>query len=334
MSTTLSDSRLHQLKESIRQAALALGFDAVGFTSADPLEDQRDLWRWWLKEGYAGTMQWLLDSGERRLDPRSYWPQAQSVIVVALNYFRSSEPLERPAQEGNISLYARGRDYHRVLRKKLKHLLRQIQQWVPEAEGRPAVDSFPLAEKPLAVRAGLGWQGKHTNVILKGRGSYFFLGELLLNLPLPPDSPFEHDHCGTCTRCIEACPTRAIVAPYVLDARRCISYLTIEHQGEIDPALQPGMGNWVFGCDICQAVCPWNRFATDTREGDFASRVPEWLWSLEAQLALSEAQFLKIFEGTPVRRAGYRRWQRNVRIALANAAQTPRSSSCTSSRQG
>ncbi len=319
MSVTLSHSRLSQLKETIRQAALDLGFDAVGITSAEPLAEHLARWRWWLKEGYAGTMHWLLESGERRLDPTSYWPQAQSVVVVALNYFRSKESIERPPTEGNISLYARGRDYHRVMRKKLKRLLRLIQQWVPEAEGRPAVDSFPLAEKPLAVRAGLGWQGKHTNVILKGKGSYYFLGELLLNLPLPPDSPFEYDHCGSCTRCLDACPTQAIVQPYVLDARRCISYLTIEHTGEIEPALQPLMGNWVFGCDICQVVCPWNRFATPTRESDFASRVPGELWLLKAQQQLTEAQFLQIFEGTPVRRAGYHRWQRNVTIALKNA---------------
>ena len=310
---------LHALKEDIRRMATALGFDAVGITSAEPLEDQRKLWRWWLGENYYGTMHWLLESGERRLDPRSYWPQAQSVVVVALNYFRSDEPVERPPHEGNISIYARGRDYHRVIRKKLKRLLQGIQQQVPEAEGRPAVDSFPLAEKPLAVRAGLGWQGKHTNVILKGRGSYYFLGELLLNLPLPPDSPFEADHCGTCTRCMDACPTDAIVEPYVLDARKCISYLTIEHEGDIAPQLAARMGNWVFGCDICQQVCPWNRFARDTGEDDFRSRVPEGLWSLEAQAALREDEFLRIFEGTPVRRAGYTRWQRNVAIALQNS---------------
>ncbi len=319
MAGSFSLGQLTELKERIRRAATALGFDAVGFTTAEPMEEQRALWRWWLKEAYYGTMEWLLESGERRLNPRSYWPQARSVIVVALNYFRSTEPIMRPPGEGNISIYARGRDYHRVIRKKLKRLLQQLQEWVPEAAGRVAVDSFPLAEKPLAVRAGLGWQGKHTNVILKGRGSYFFLGELLVNLPFPPDTPFETDHCGRCTRCIDACPTGAIVEPYVLDARRCISYLTIEHAGSIAPEIADQMGNWVFGCDICQAVCPWNRFASDTQEADFHSRVPDWLWSLDAQETLSEADFLRIFEGTPVRRAGYARWQRNVAIARKNA---------------
>lgn len=211
-----------------------------------------------------------------------------------------------------------GRDYHKVLRKKLRRLLADIQNLLPGTRGRICVDSFPLLEKALAVKSGIGWIGKHTNLIIKPKGSYFFLSEILLSEALPPDPPFSSDYCGSCNRCQTACPTGALDEAFVLDARRCISYLTIEHQGEIDPALQPGMENWVFGCDICQAVCPWNRFSSHCEETDFHNRLPDRMFALEELQQLSEAAFDQLFEGTPVRRAGYQNFRRNVTIAIKN----------------
>ena len=304
-----------KLAQLIKQRAQTEGFSAVGITTAAPLKEEADRLRWWLGRGYHGTMSWMARYGDRRAWPQEFFPEARSVVMVALNYYRSDEPVSRPPDVGNISIYARGRDYHRVMRKKLKRLLKFIQEIQPNARGRVCVDSFPIMEKPLAQRAGLGWMGKHTNLIIKQRGSYFFLGALLLSLELPPDDPFAVDFCGHCTRCLDACPTDALVAPYVLDASRCISYLTIEHRGEIATNLKEQMGNWVFGCDICQEVCPWNRFRQNTLEGDFRSRVPEEWWKLPRMIRLSREQFEKIFRGTPVLRAGYDRFMQQVKRA-------------------
>ncbi len=312
------------IKTALKQQALKLGFQAVGITDAETLHKHAGHLQRWLEEGYHGTMDWMATTGEKRADPRAFFPETESVLIAAYPYFRSREPLQTPPSIGNISLYARGRDYHKVLRKKLKQLLNWLTQREPKTKGRIFVDSFPILERALAQKAGLGWIGKNAMLILKGKGSWYFLGGILLNLPLPPDEPLTTDYCGTCNRCISACPTRAIVAPGVVDARRCISYLTIEHEGEISPEFHSAMGNHIFGCDICQEVCPWNRFASDTQETDFFSRFsPEELNLVHLQ-NLRQKEFEQMFEGTPVRRTGHRRFMRNIQIALGNL-RTPQS---------
>ncbi len=312
---------MKNLTEKIKAAALKMGFSAVGICDAEPLSEPGKQLNDWLNRSFSGEMDWMARTRELRPNPRGYFPEARSVIVVAQNYFRPSEKIDALARRGKISIYARGRDYHKVIRKKLKKLLSFVQQLEPAARGRVCVDSFPLMEKPLAVKAGIGWIGKHTNLILKGKGSYFFLGEILLSLPLPPDEPLTADYCGTCTRCLEACPTGAFPAPHVLDARRCISYLTIEHSGRIDESLQARMGNWIFGCDVCQEVCPWNRFSEATGETDFADRFTAQELDLERLSGLSRTEFDQMSEGTPLRRPGYRNFMRNIDIARQNLVQ-------------
>lgn len=307
---------MNQVTEKIKQHGRELGFLAVGICDAEPLEAEGKKLEAWLNRGWHGTMDWMSRTRRERSNPRSYFPGARSVVVAALNYYRENEPVQRRAGEGNISIYARGRDYHKVMRKKLKILLAYIETLLPGVRGRVCVDSFPVMEKPLAVKAGIGWIGKHTNLITKHTGSYFFLGEILLSEALPADPRFRFDHCGTCNRCQVACPTHALDEAYVLDARRCISYLTIEHEGPIAGELAADMENWVFGCDICQAVCPWNRFSTHTAERDFDNRLPDEWYQLDRLKDMTEAQFLQLFEGTPVRRAGYQNFKRNVEIAL------------------
>lgn len=309
---------MQEIAEKIKQEALSRGFAVVGICDAEPLTDAGKLLEKWLTDQFHGTMEWMARTRRERANPRGYFPEAQTIIVVALNYFRENEPVLRNHDQGNISIYARGRDYHKVLRKKLKRLLTLIQTLLPDARGRVCVDSFPVMEKALAVKSGIGWIGKHTNLIIKQKGSYYFLGEILLSEKLPVDLPFSFDHCGNCNRCQVACPTNALENAYILDARRCISYLTIEHAGDIDPVLQAGMENWVFGCDICQAVCPWNRFSGQTEETDFSSRIPDEMFDLRCLQKLSENEFLQLFEGTPVRRAGYQNFMRNVNIACSN----------------
>jgi epoxyqueuosine reductase len=310
---------MKNVAENIKEKGRELGFAEIAICDAEPLEDAGELLLSWLGNRFHGTMEWMARTRYKRANPKSYFPDAKSIIVVAYNYFRENEAVLRPPNEGNISIYARGRDYHKVLRGKLKTLLQHIQTLLPEARGRVCVDSFPIMEKALAVKSGIGWIGKHSNLIIKKKGSYFFLGEILLSEKLPIDQPFTADYCGDCNRCQVACPTKALEQAFVLDARRCISYLTIEHGGEIDPELQAGMENWVFGCDICQAVCPWNRFSTHTEERQFDSRLSDEQFDLTALQALSEAEFLAMFEGTPVRRAGYKNFMRNVNIAKGNS---------------
>ncbi len=328
-----SASELQKIKTALVNQALALGFTAVGVTGAEPLQEEGTYLQRWLAKQYHGTMKWMETHASQRSDPRAFFPQAQSVVMVALSYYRSREPLIFPPESGTISLYARGRDYHKIIRKKLKQLLEWLKEQMPETEGRIFVDSFPVLERALAQRAGLGWIGKNAMLILKGKGSWFFLGGMFLNLPLPPDEPLTHDYCGSCNRCLEACPTRAIVAPREVDARRCISYLTIEHHGEIAEEFHSGMGNYIFGCDICQAVCPWNRFARDTRETDFSSRFTPQDLRLSRLINLKQEEFEKMFQGTPVRRAGYQRFRQNVGIAQQNLASAAGSSGEASTAQ-
>lgn len=309
---------METIVEHIKHKARELGFSETAICDAEPLQDPGQRLLEWLGRGYQGTMDWMSRTRAERAAPRSFFPEAQSIIVVAHNYFRENEPVLRPERQGNISIYARGRDYHKVLRKKLHSLLGYIQTLLPETRGRICVDSFPLLEKPLAVKAGIGWIGKHTNLIIKKKGSYFFLGEILLSAKLPPDPPLAADYCGTCNRCQVACPTGALDEAYVLDARRCISYLNIEHRGEIEPRFHEGMGNWIFGCDICQAVCPWNRFSAHTGERDFDNRLPDEWFDLKQLAQMSEKEFRNWFAGTPVLRTGYANFKRNVQIALKN----------------
>ena len=308
-------------RQEIRARALALGFDAVGFAPAELSDEAKAGLSGFLAAGYHGDMGWLADKAERRADPRGLWPEARSVVVLGLNY----GPAENPAPPrmgptaGDISVYARHRDYHDAIKKKLKALGR----WMGEAfdcEIKIFVDTAPVMEKPLAQAAGLGWQGKHTNLVSRDFGSWLFLGEVFTDLELGADRA-EADHCGECRRCLDACPTGAFPAPYKLDARRCISYLTIEHRGPIDRNLRPLMGNRIYGCDDCLAVCPWNKFARPTGESDLIARADLSAPALAALAGLDDAAFRKLFAGSPVKRIGRGRFLRNVLIAIGNSAE-------------
>jgi epoxyqueuosine reductase len=304
--------------------ALAMGFDAVGFAEARLAEAARADLGEFLARGYHGDMGWLADTAERRGDPQTLWPEARTIVVLGLNYGGDDDPLATTtkSERGAISVYARGRDYHDTLKRRLKALARWIAARWP-GELKVFVDTAPVMEKPLAQQAGLGWQGKHTNLVSREFGSWLFLGEIYLSLALAPDAT-ESDHCGACRRCLDACPTNAFPAPYRLDARRCISYLTIEHKGPIPYELRPLIGNRIFGCDDCLAVCPWNKFARITEEPEFLPR--EGLTApLLAELAmLDDAGFRARFAGTAVKRIGRNRFLRNVLIAIGNVPQPSR----------
>jgi len=307
-------------REAIRDRALALGFDAVGFTTPELTQAaQRNLTEY-LRLGYHGDMGWLAAKADRRGDPGTLWPDSRSVVVLGMNYAPQENPLDIVARReaGAISVYARGADYHDTVKKRLKVLARWIAATWP-GELKVFVDTAPVMEKPLAERAGIGWQGKHTNLVSQDFGSWLFLGEIFLSLDLAPDAA-ETDHCGTCRACLDACPTRAFPAPYRLDARRCISYLTIEHKGHIDPELRPLMGNRIYGCDDCLAVCPWNKFARVAREAGFAPREAATAPSLARLAGLDDAAFRTLFARSPVKRIGRDRFIRNVLIAIGNSA--------------
>jgi epoxyqueuosine reductase len=296
----------------VKALAYALGFDLVGVTSLGPA-DTAPAFTDWLARGYAGTMEYLGRGAEKRADTRRVYDGAITAVVVGMNY-GGTQP------SGPIARYARGRDYHDVLVDRLNELLTRIREEVaPGVRGKPYVDTGPILERELARKAGLGWFGKNTNLIHPTHGSYFFIGSLLLDLPLAADAPFTEDHCGTCTRCLEACPTDAFVAPRVLDATRCISYLTIELRDDIPEALRPLMGELVFGCDICQEVCPWNvKFSRDVADAELQPRPELTHPDLAALLTLSEEQFRAMFRGTPVLRSKRRGLLRNAAVAVAN----------------
>lgn len=309
-----------QLAADIKKWGEELGFQKVGITDLDLAAEQAALKRW-LEQGMHGDMDYLARHADLRADPTLLHPGAVRAISVRMNYLPAEAGFARTLKNprlGYISRYALGRDYHKLMRNRLKQLGQRIQQACADLDFRPFVDSAPIMERPLAVKAGLGWTGKHTLVLDEQGGSWFFLGELLVNLPLPTDQPVT-EKCGSCTACITICPTQAIVEPYVLDARRCISYLTIELKSAIPEQFRVLMGNRIYGCDDCQLVCPWNRYAKLTDEGDFAPRkdlhAPElltlWQWD--------EAQFLTQTEGSPIRRIGFERWSRNLAVALGNA---------------
>ena len=309
----------------VRELAREFGFQRCGITGIE-LGDDEDYLRDWLAQGLYGSMDWMARHGGKRSRPDDLVPGTLRVISVGLDYGRrdDTEAWETLAdgERAYVARYALGRDYHKLMRQRLQKLADRIAEEVGPFGHRVFVDSAPVLERALARNAGLGWIGKHTCLIDKDGGSWFFLGEIYVDLPLPVDVPATA-HCGTCTRCIDICPTQAIVAPHRLDARRCIAYLTIEHEGAIDEELRPLIGNRIFGCDDCQLVCPWNKFAQRTDEPDFRARNHLDTATLPELFAWSEEEFLRRTEGTAIRRSGYERWLRNIAIALGNAPTTP-----------
>ncbi len=303
-------------KAAIRDKAMALGFHAVGFAPAHLGNLPRQRLAEFLAQGHHGEMAWMADRADQRADPGTLWPGARTVVALGLSYAPAHDPLAVLAHRdrGAVSVYAQGRDYHQVIKGMLKHLAAFIVSRYGPAV-KVFVDTAPVMEKPLAQAAGLGWQGKHTNLVSRDHGSWLFLGEIFITLDLPPDAPGA-DHCGTCTRCLTACPTDAFPAPYRLDATRCISYLTIEHRGPIPEALRPAMGNRIYGCDDCLAVCPWNRFAHVAHD---TLRAPGTAAPLAELAALDDAGFRTRFAGGPVKRIGRDRFVRNVLIAIGNS---------------
>jgi epoxyqueuosine reductase len=310
-----------RLEERLKTRARESGFELAGIARAAPADDFPHL-QTWLAQGYGGDMAYLERHAEARRHPSSILPEVRSVLMLGLNYHSSRGMNEaNAAGRPRIATYALGDDYHDVLRAKLDALLSWVQAEVPGVQGRGVVDTAPLLERDFARRAGLGWIGKNTMLINKRLGSFFFLGALLLNLDLEPDAPFSADHCGTCTRCLDACPTYAFVAPHQLDARRCISYLTIELRGPVAEELRPGMGEWLFGCDICQDVCPWNRKAPPGNEPALQPRVDLLALDILDILQLTEAEFRTRFRGTALWRTKRRGLVRNAAIIAGNTGE-------------
>ncbi|MBV8916296.1 MAG: tRNA epoxyqueuosine(34) reductase QueG [Acetobacteraceae bacterium] len=307
-------------KAAIRAKALALGFDAVGFAPAALGGEARARLADFLEAGQHGEMGWMAEKSEQRAHPQALWPEARSIVALGLSYAPDDDPLENLARPevGNISAYARNRDYHDVLKGMLKHLAAFMTSRFGE-QVKVFVDTAPVMEKPLAQQAGLGWQGKHTNLVSRTGGSWLLLGEIMTTLELAPDEP-SPDHCGTCSRCLQACPTDAFPAPYRLDATRCISYLTIEHAGPIPHPLRPLIGNRIYGCDDCLAVCPWNRFAKAAHP-KLAAREDLRAPRLAELAALDDAAFRARFAGGPIKRIGRNRFVRNVLIAIGNSGE-------------
>jgi epoxyqueuosine reductase len=309
----------HQLAADVKRRAKDLGFDLIGIADARPSE-YRDYLRNWLDDGQAGTMNYLAARFEERTDPRAYLPGARSVICVAINYHT---PLEEPRADerpyhGRVARYALGDDYHELIKTRLHALADWLRETAPDAVTKTAVDTAPVMEKGLAARAGVGWQGKNTCTINEAIGSWLLLGEIVTTLALPPDDPAV-DRCGTCTRCLDACPTGAITAPYQLDARRCISYLTIEHrEGEIDPALAPKIGDWLYGCDICQDVCPWNSKAPDTSDPALAPRFRTGTLDLREVLSWTPDHYRLRLRHSAMKRVKLPVLQRNARVVMRN----------------
>jgi epoxyqueuosine reductase len=301
------------------RAALERGFDIVGIARPDSIPRAPERLRQFLAEGAHGDMAWMETTATRRGNPRELWPQVRSVIMLGVNYGPDGDPLTilGSRDRGAISIYARGDDYHEIIKPRLKALAR----WLTVQAGGDAkvfVDTAAVMEKPLAASAGIGWQGKHTNLVSRRFGSWLFLGAIFTTLELPPDAP-ESDHCGTCQACLDVCPTAAFPAPYRLDARRCISYLTIEHKGQIPRELRSAIGNRIFGCDDCLAVCPWNKFAQAGRESKLAARQELTAPRLADLARLDDAGFRKLFSKSPIKRTGRNRFVRNVLIAMGNA---------------
>lgn len=316
----MSPPDFDNLAEQIKQWGVEIGFQQIGIADTDLSEAETRL-RDWLAEKRHGEMQYMARHGARRSRPAELVPGTVRVISARMDYLpdaADSEALLNDPQAGYVSRYALGRDYHKVVRKRLQQLADRVVRAIGPFGYRVFSDSAPVLEKPLAEKAGLGWIGKHTNLLAREAGSWFFLGEIYTDLPLPTDAPATN-HCGTCQACIDICPTRAIVAPYQLDARRCISYLTIELRGAIPEELRPLLGNRIYGCDDCQIVCPWNRFARLTPEPDFAPRHGLDAAQLIDLFNWTEEEFNKRTEGSAIRRINYEQWLRNIAVALGNA---------------
>ena len=320
----LDSNQLSQLAEDIRQWGQDLGFQQLGFADIDLGAHEGHLEEW-LEKGYHGDMAYMARHGTRRSRPDELVPGTIRVISARMDYLPPDtmdiDELLQRKERAFVSRYALGRDYHKLMRNRLQKLSSRVEQAIGSFGYRVFVDSAPVLEKALAEKAGLGWIGKHSNLLNRDAGSWFFLGEIYTDLPLPIDQPVS-EHCGDCVRCIDICPTRAIVAPYQVDARRCISYLTIELRDSIPEEFRPMMGNRIFGCDDCQAVCPWNRFADFTSEEDFKPRQGLDTAHLIDLFAWEEKEFLKRTEGSAIRRIGHLCWLRNIAVALGNAQAT------------
>jgi epoxyqueuosine reductase len=308
------------LRAELEGRSRALGFDAFGIATAEATAQWHQRLDEFLSLGRHGTMDWMAQTADRRADPRKLMNSVRSVVMVGLSYAPKGDALAglSCASNGVISVYAQGRDYHEILKGRLKELAGLLARRAA-ADVKVFVDTAPLMEKPLAAAAGIGWQGKHTNLVSRQHGSWLFLGAILTDAELSVDAP-ERDRCGSCRRCLDVCPTDAFPKPYQLDARRCIAYLTVEHKGHIPREFRKAMGNRVFGCDDCLAVCPWNKFARATREAKLAARVETELPPLRELLALSDEAFRARFAGTPVKRSGRARFLRNCLIAAGNSA--------------
>lgn len=316
---------LHALAAQVRTLSRQLGFQRCGITGVELGQDQEHL-RSWLAEGLYGSMDWMARHADMRSRPAELIPGTLRVISVGLDYGRNDSDAAwatlANGERAYVARYALGRDYHKLMRKRLQTLATRLQEQVGPMGHRVFVDSAPVLERALARNAGLGWIGKHTCLIDRHGGSWFFLGEIYVDIPLPVDTPASA-HCGSCVRCIDVCPTQAIIAPHRLDARRCIAYLTIEHEGPIPIELRKPIGNRIFGCDDCQLVCPWNKFARRTDEPDFRARNDLDVATLPQLFAWDEAEFLTRTEGSPIRRSGHQRWLRNIAVALGNAPSSP-----------
>ncbi len=309
------------MREAIASHARAQGFDAIGFTVPDAIPEAAPRLAEALAAGHHGDMAWMAETAERRGHPNAMWPEGRSVIMLGMNYGPDENPLDglKDRQSGLISVYARADDYHEVIKARLKAIAR----WLVEETGcelKVFVDTAPLMEKPLAAAAGLGWQGKHTNLVSREFGSWLFLGAIMTTLEIAPDAP-EADHCGSCRACLDICPTDAFPRPYSLDARRCISYLTIENKGPIPRAFRKAIGNRIYGCDDCLAACPWNKFASAAREMKLAARAALKRPALADLAALDDAAFRALFTKSPVKRIGRDRFVRNVLIAIGNSGE-------------
>lgn len=308
-----------RLRAFIEREARAAGFDAVGFTTPDAIPQAATRLAEFVALGRHGTMEWMAETVERRATPQGLWPEVRSIVMLGMNYSPDRNPLELIGQKDRaaISVYARHRDYHDVIKGKLKLVASKIASRA-DADVKVFVDTAPVMEKPLAAAAGLGWQGKHTNLVSREFGSWLFLGAIFTTAEIEPDVP-EQDRCGSCRACQDICPTRAFPAPYQIDARRCISYLTIEHKGPIDRALRPLMGNRIYGCDDCLAICPWNKFAQAATEMKLRAREELQAPAIAEFLSFDDTAFRTFFSGSPVKRIGRDRFVRNVLIAAGNS---------------
>ena len=318
------------LKSFIKEQASLAGFDQSAFVRIADLGDSRAGLDDYLAKGHHGSMDWMATHAERRGHPHSLWPDARSIIVLGMNYGPEIDPMENLVRRtgGNISVYARGKDYHDLVKKRLKRVARAFVEKTG-SQVKVFVDTAPVMEKPLGQASGLGWQGKHTNLVSQKFGSWLFLGEIFTSHDLDGDESSK-DHCGSCQRCMDICPTKAFPAPYKLDARRCISYLTIEYKGHIAPEFRKAMGNRIYGCDDCLAICPWNRFAKMAQEAALLPRAEMEMPPLDMLASLDDTRFRSYFSGSPVKRTGRDRFVRNCLIAIGNSGDPTLAKSATS----